>query len=70
MRRSCMPVMAPVAQWIRAPVFGTGCRRFESCRERLRCATRTGLMICASAPSFFLEQTPSHLELILPSQRK
>jgi hypothetical protein len=22
---------APVAQWIRAPVFGTGCRRFESC---------------------------------------
>lgn len=25
---------ARVAQWIRAPVFGTGCRGFESLRER------------------------------------
>ncbi len=28
--RSIFTVYAPVAQRIRAPVFGTGCRRFES----------------------------------------
>ena len=26
------PTLAPVAQWIRAPVFGSGCRGFESLR--------------------------------------
>jgi hypothetical protein len=54
MRPSCMPGMAPVAQRIRALVFGTRCRGFESLRERLRWAMRTGLMICASAHPFFL----------------
>ena len=39
---SCIPVYAPVAQWIRALVFGTRCRGFESLRERLGWVARTG----------------------------
>lgn len=50
---SCVPVYAPVAQWIRALVFGTRCRGFESRRERLGWVARTGRTVRSVRLRFF-----------------
>ena|GEM_PF-5593543 len=50
---SCIPVLAPVAQRIRASVFGTEGRGFESLRERLDWEAPHWPDTQASAASFY-----------------